>query len=167
MSLSFSGLKEEQAASLCQLRPLGPDPRCRHRRRRLIYKVAPLTVSSTRRPALAVPEASALTAAAGESGQRGECERERESAAPSGDQVSCRVSVPLPHSNPAPDNSTSQLNSTPQMEAQVHEVQFGVKQTIFTESVSVFNNDVMHLEENGEAFQRIVSRLINPKKKED
>lgn len=130
MSLSFSGLKEDQAASLCQLRPLGPDPRCRRRRRRLIYKVAPLTVSSTRRPALTHPEAPELTAVAGESGQRRECEKEQESAAPSRDQVSCRVSVPPPPSHPAPDNNTSYLNSTPQMEPQVHEVQFGVKPTI-------------------------------------
>lgn len=135
MSLSFSGLKEEQAASLCQLRPLGPDPRCRHRRRRLIYKVAPLTVSSTRRLALAVPEATALTAVAGESAEKGGCGKEQESAAPSGDRVSCRVSVPPLHSNPVPDNNISHLNYTPQMEPQAQKVQFGVKQTIFTETV--------------------------------
>lgn len=122
MSLSFPGFKEEQTASLCQLRPPGPDPRCRHRRRRLIYKVAPLTVSSTRRLALAIPEAASLTAAAGECGQRGECEREREAAAPGSDQVSCRMSVPPPHSSPAPDNNTSNLNSTPQIEPQGQEV---------------------------------------------
>lgn len=131
MSLSFSGLEEEQAASQCQRRPLGPDPRCRHRRRRSIYKVAPLTVSSARRLALAVPEASALTAGDGESGQEGGCEKEQESAAPSGDRVSCTVSVPPPHSNPAPDSNTSHLNSTQQMEPQVQEVQFGVKHTFF------------------------------------
>lgn len=123
MSLSFSDLKEEQAASLCQLRPLGPDPRSRRHRRRLIYKVAPLTVSSSRRLALGVPEAPALAVVAGESGPRVKSDKEQELAAPSSDPVSCRVSVPPPLSHPAPD-SNSNLNSTPAMEPQVHEVEF-------------------------------------------
>lgn len=130
MSLSFSGFKEEQTASLRQLRPPGPDPRCRHRRRRLIYKVAPLTVSSTRRLALAIPEASSLTAAAGDSGQRGECENEQEAAAPSSDQVSCWMSVPPPHSNPAPDKNTSNLQIEPQVQ-EVHSVAYISTQSVF------------------------------------
>lgn len=130
MSLSFSGFKEEQTASLRQLRPPGPDPRCRHRRRRLIYKVAPLTVSSTRRLALAIPEASPLTAAAGDSGQRAECEKEQEAAAPSSDQVSCWMSVPPPHSSPAPDKNTSNLQIEPQVQ-EVHSVTYISTQSVF------------------------------------
>lgn len=150
MSLSFSAFQEEQTASLCQLRPPGPDPRCRHRRRRLIYKVAPLTVSSTRRLALAIPEAASLAAAAGECGQRGESEREREAAAPASDQVPCRMSVPPPHSSPAPDSNTSNLNSTPQTEPHGQEVQSLAHSS--TGSGSIFNNRAMHLEENDEAI---------------
>lgn len=117
----FSGIKEEQAASLCQLRPPGPAPRCRHRRRRLIYKVAPLTVSSTRRAALTPLEASPLIATAAESVQE-ECEKEQESAAPSSDQVSSGLSVLPPESNPVPVNNTANPHLNPLMEPQLLEV---------------------------------------------
>lgn len=111
--------------------------------------MAPLTVSSTRRLALAIPEASSLTAAAGESGQKGECEKEPESAAPSSD-----LSVPLPQSNPAPDSNTSSLNLNLQMEPQMQEVQC----LTYVSSKSVFYFEIilrltMCLEENDEAFQ--------------
>uniref|UniRef100_A0A3B4UTK6 Si:ch211-220f12.4 n=1 Tax=Seriola dumerili TaxID=41447 RepID=A0A3B4UTK6_SERDU len=51
--------QQEQTASPCQTRlGPGPAPRRRPRKRRPIYKVAPLTVSSTRRAALTPLEAS-------------------------------------------------------------------------------------------------------------
>ncbi|KAG8012581.1 BEN domain-containing protein 7 [Nibea albiflora] len=67
--------RQEQAASPCQPRlGPGPAPCCRPRKRRPIYKVAPLTVSSTRRAALASLEASPIIAAPAESGKREEFE---------------------------------------------------------------------------------------------
>uniref|UniRef100_A0A8D0CVK9 BEN domain containing 7 n=1 Tax=Sander lucioperca TaxID=283035 RepID=A0A8D0CVK9_SANLU len=60
-------LMQTQKASPCQPRlGPGPAPRCRPRKRRPIYKVAPLTVSSTRRAALAPLEASPSIAAPSE-----------------------------------------------------------------------------------------------------
>ncbi|CAJ1056902.1 BEN domain-containing protein 7 [Xyrichtys novacula] len=51
--------RHEHAASPCQPRlGQGPPPRCRPRKRRPIYKVAPLAVSATRRAATAPLEAS-------------------------------------------------------------------------------------------------------------
>ncbi|XP_022610355.1 BEN domain-containing protein 7 [Seriola dumerili] len=63
--------QQEQTASPCQTRlGPGPAPRRRPRKRRPIYKVAPLTVSSTRRAALTPLEASPPIVALAESGKR-------------------------------------------------------------------------------------------------
>lgn len=113
--------KEEQAASPCQPRlGPGPAPHCRPRRRRPIYKVAPLTVSSTRRAALAPLEAPPLIAAPAESGQREECEKKHGSCIPSSDPVSSGMCVP-PQNNPLTINNTpnthlNQLREPPLLE---------------------------------------------------
>ncbi|XP_037622987.1 BEN domain-containing protein 7 [Sebastes umbrosus] len=99
--------RQEEAASPCQPRlGPGPAPRCRPRKRRPIYKVAPLTVSSARKAALGPLEASPpLLAAPAESGKREECEKERGSSTPNSHPVSSEVSV-LPHQkNPVTVNS--------------------------------------------------------------
>lgn len=115
--------KEEQAASLCQPRlGPGPAPRCRPRRRRPIYKAAPLTVSSTRRAALAPLEASPLIAAPAESGQKEECEKEQELSTPNSDPVSSGKSVLPPQNNPVTVNNTPKPHLNPLMEPQLLEV---------------------------------------------
>ncbi|XP_051237839.1 BEN domain-containing protein 7 isoform X1 [Dicentrarchus labrax] len=99
--------RQEQAASPCQPRlGPGPAPRCRPRKRRPIYKVAPLTVSSNRRAALAPLEASPLIAAPAESEKREECEKEQDSSTPNTHPVSSGVSVLPPQSNPVTANNT-------------------------------------------------------------
>ncbi len=99
--------RQEQAASPCQPRlGPGPAPRCRPRKRRPIYKVAALTVPSTRRAALAPLEASPLTVAPAESGKREECEKEQDSSTPNCHPVSSEVSVLPPQSNPVTVNNT-------------------------------------------------------------
>lgn len=86
--------RQEQAASPCQPRlGPGPAPRCRPRKRRPIYKVAPLTVSSTRRAALAPLEASPSIAAPAESGKSEECEKEHGLSTPNHHPVCSEVSV--------------------------------------------------------------------------
>uniref|UniRef100_A0A3P8S2C7 BEN domain containing 7 n=1 Tax=Amphiprion percula TaxID=161767 RepID=A0A3P8S2C7_AMPPE len=69
--------QQEQTASPCQPRlGPGPTPRRRPRKRRPIYKVAPVAVTSTRRAALSPLKASPLQAAPAESGKREECEKD-------------------------------------------------------------------------------------------
>lgn len=115
--------KEEQAASLCQPRlGPGPTPRCRPRRRRPIYKVAPLTISSTRRAALSPLEASPLIAAHVESGQKKGCEKEQESFTPNSDPVTLGESVLLPENNPVTVNKTPSPHLNQVMEPQLQEV---------------------------------------------
>ena len=99
--------RQEQAASPCQPRlGPGPAPRCRPRKRRPIYRVAPLTVSSTRRAALDPLEASPLGAASAESEKREPCEKGKDSSTPNSQTVSSGVSVLPPQSNPATVNNT-------------------------------------------------------------
>ncbi|XP_034541969.1 BEN domain-containing protein 7 [Notolabrus celidotus] len=92
--------KHEQAASLCQPRlGQGPPPRCRPRKRRPIYKVAPLTVSSTRRAAPAPLEASLYRAASSEAGKREVCKKEENSTTSNSHPICREISVlpsPLP-----------------------------------------------------------------------
>ncbi|XP_075946127.1 BEN domain-containing protein 7 [Anarhichas minor] len=92
--------RQGEAASSCQpcLGP-GPAPRCRSRKRRPIYKVAPLNVSSTRRAAIGPLEASPLIAAPAESGKREEREKEQGSSTPNSHSVSSEVSVLPPQKN--------------------------------------------------------------------
>lgn len=99
--------RQEQAVSPCQPRlGPGPAPRCRPRKRRPIYKVTPLTVSSNRRAALAPLEASPLTVAPAESEKRKECEKEQDSSTPNTHPVSSGVSVLPPQNNPVTANNT-------------------------------------------------------------
>ncbi|XP_035521420.1 BEN domain-containing protein 7 [Morone saxatilis] len=99
--------RQEQAVSPCQPRlGPGPAPRCRPRKRRPIYKMTPLTVSSNRRAALAPLEASPLTAAPAESEKRKECEKEQDSSTPNTHPVSSGVSVLPPQNNPVTANNT-------------------------------------------------------------
>lgn len=99
--------RQEQTASPCQPR-LGPGttPRRRPRKRRPIYKVAPVTVSSARRAALNPLDASPLTAAPADSG-KGE-ESEKDSSTASSHPVPSELSMLPPQSNPVTVNHTQQ-----------------------------------------------------------
>uniref|UniRef100_A0A3B4F286 Si:ch211-220f12.4 n=1 Tax=Pundamilia nyererei TaxID=303518 RepID=A0A3B4F286_9CICH len=69
--------KQERAASPSQPRlGAGPSPRHRPRKRRPIYRMAPLSVFSTRRAGLAPLDASLLKAAPVESVKKRECEKQ-------------------------------------------------------------------------------------------
>ncbi|XP_054475779.1 BEN domain-containing protein 7 [Anoplopoma fimbria] len=96
--------KQGEAASSCQTRlGSGPAPRCRPRKRRPIYKVAPLNVSS--RAALGPLEALPLIAAPAESAKREEREKEQCSSTPNSHSVSSGVSVLPPQKNPVTTNN--------------------------------------------------------------
>ncbi|XP_076589576.1 BEN domain-containing protein 7 isoform X1 [Chaetodon auriga] len=117
--------RQEQAASPCQPRFVpGPAPRCRPRKRRPIYRVAPLAVSSSRRAALAPLKASPLIPAPAESGKREECEKEQDSSPPHSHPVSSGVSVLPPQNNSVTVNNThkpllSQLREPQLLESEV------------------------------------------------
>ncbi|XP_018519651.1 BEN domain-containing protein 7 isoform X1 [Lates calcarifer] len=117
--------RQEQTGSPCQPRlGPGPTPRRRPRKRRPIYKVAPLTVSSTRRAALTPLEASPRIAAPAEPGKREESQKERDSPTASSHPISSEVSVLPPPNNPAAVNNThspllSQLREPQSSESEV------------------------------------------------
>lgn len=107
LSLLASLDRQEQAVSPCQPRlSPGPTPRRRPRKRRPIYKAAPLTVSATRKAALIPLEASPLIAAPAESGKKEESEKKQESCSPSSHPVSSEGSVLPPQNNPVTVNNT-------------------------------------------------------------
>uniref|UniRef100_UPI0037E8A55D BEN domain-containing protein 7 n=1 Tax=Semicossyphus pulcher TaxID=241346 RepID=UPI0037E8A55D len=106
--------KQEQAVSPCQPRlGQGSAPRCRPGKRRPVYKVAPLTVSSTRRAAPAPLEASPYTAAPAEAGEREGCEKEQNSSIPNSHPVCSEVSS---QNNPETVNNRHDLLLNPQRE---------------------------------------------------
>ncbi|XP_029289937.1 BEN domain-containing protein 7 isoform X3 [Cottoperca gobio] len=117
--------REEEAASPCKPRlGPGPAPRRRTRKRRPIYKVTPLTVSSTRRAAVAPLEASPPKAAPAESGKREDCEKAQGSSTPNSHSISCEVSVLPPQNNPVTVNNKhksllNQLREPQSLESEV------------------------------------------------
>uniref|UniRef100_A0A665UC77 Si:ch211-220f12.4 n=1 Tax=Echeneis naucrates TaxID=173247 RepID=A0A665UC77_ECHNA len=94
--------RQEQTVSPCQPRlSPGPAPRRRPRKRRPIYKVAPLTVSSARRAALTPPEASPLIVAPAESEETEESEKEQHSSTASTHPNSSEITMLPPQNNPS------------------------------------------------------------------
>ncbi|KAF7662902.1 hypothetical protein LDENG_00223230 [Lucifuga dentata] len=117
--------RQDQAASPCQTRfGPGPAPRRRPCKRRPIYKVAPLIVSSIRRSAVSPLETSSIIAAPAESGNREEHKKEQDSSTINSQLISSEVSVPPPQSNPTPENITknpifNQMRDSPSIESDV------------------------------------------------
>lgn len=101
--------KQERAASPSQPRlGAGPSPRHRPRKRRPIYRMAPLSVFSTRRAGLAPLDASLLKAAPVESVKKRECEKQ-DSSTTNNHPISSDIPVPPPQTNPVTVNNTSPL----------------------------------------------------------
>lgn len=127
MLLSFfpaSLERQEQAVSPCQPRlGPGPAPRRRPRKRRPIYKVAPLTVSTARRTALIPLDASTpLAAPVPAPVKREESEKKQDSCSSSSDPISSEGSVLPPQSNPVTVNNTHGLLLNQLKEPQLLEV---------------------------------------------
>lgn len=117
--------RQELTASPCQPRLCpGPIPRCRPRKRRPIYKVAPLTVSSARRASPGPPETSPLIAAPAETGKGKDCEKEQDSSTHNCHPGSSGVSVLPPQNKPATVNSTHSTLLNQLREPQSLEVMF-------------------------------------------
>ncbi|KAM3609389.1 uncharacterized protein V6R79_013958 [Siganus canaliculatus] len=110
--------RQELAASSCQLR-LGPGPATHHRarRRRPIYRVAPLTVCSSGKDTLKPLVVSPLTAAPAESRKSKECEKEQDSSNP----PVPGICVPPTHNNPKTVNNKDSLHLHQLKESQLSE----------------------------------------------
>ncbi|XP_041652398.1 BEN domain-containing protein 7 [Cheilinus undulatus] len=114
--------RQEQAAPPCLPRlGQGPAPRCRPRKRRPIYKVAPLTVSNSRKAAPAPPEASVYVAVPAEADYREGCEKEQKSSPPNSHPVCSEVSVLPSHNDPVTPNKTHNALLNPAKEPQLLE----------------------------------------------
>lgn len=111
--------RQEQAASPCQPRlGPGPAPRRRPHKKRPIYKVAPLIVSTTKR---AAPVTLPLTAAPAESRNKEESEKKQDLRSLNNNRISSEVPVLPPQHNPVTVSSTSvsllnQLRESSQLE---------------------------------------------------
>ncbi|XP_044212808.1 BEN domain-containing protein 7 [Thunnus albacares] len=118
--------RQEQAASPCQPRlGPGPAPRRRPRKRRPIYKVAPLTVSVARRSAVSAVEASPLIATPAESGKRDDCDKDQHSSTPNSHPVSSEVLVQPPQNNSETVNKTH--NSFLNQPREPHDIESDVR----------------------------------------
>ncbi|XP_042268110.1 BEN domain-containing protein 7 isoform X3 [Thunnus maccoyii] len=118
--------RQEQAASPCQPRlGPGPAPRRRPRKRRPIYKVAPLTVSVARRSAVSAVEASPLIATPAESGKRDDCDKDQDSSTPNSHPVSSEVLVQPPQNNSETVNKTH--NSFLNQPREPHDIESDVR----------------------------------------
>ncbi|KAF3688928.1 BEN domain-containing protein 7 [Channa argus] len=117
--------RQEQAVLPCQPRlGSGPTPRRRPRKRRPIYKVAPIIVSTARRTTINSPEASPPVDAPAESGKREELEKKQDSCSPINHSISSEVSVLPPQTTPVSVNNTqspllNELRETQLLESEV------------------------------------------------
>lgn len=115
--------RQEQAVSPCQPRlSPGPAPRRRPRKRRPIYKAAPLTVSAARRAALIPLEASPLIALHAQTKKGDESEKKQEPCSHSRHPIASEGSVVTPQNNPETGNSTDSPVLSQLREAQLSEV---------------------------------------------
>ncbi|KAK2842156.1 hypothetical protein Q5P01_012356 [Channa striata] len=116
--------RQEQAGLPCQPRlGPGPTPHRRPRKRRPVYKVAPLIVSTARRATPKSPEVSSPAAVPTESGKREESEKKKDSCSPINHPISSEVSVP-PQNTPVSVNNThspllNQLREPQSLESEV------------------------------------------------
>lgn len=99
--------RQEQTASSCQPRlGSGPAPCRRPRKRRPIYKVAPLSVSSIRRSGLSTVGESPLIVTPAESGKREDDDKDQNSNIPNSHPLSSEVLLQPPHKNSVTVNNT-------------------------------------------------------------
>ncbi|KAL7403195.1 hypothetical protein ABVT39_026099 [Epinephelus coioides] len=153
--------RHEQAASPCQPRlGPGPAPRCRPRKRRPIYK-APLTVSSTRKAALAPLEGSACTAAPAESVKREECETEQASTTPNSQPVSSEVSVPPPQNNPVTVNNRQDPLLNQLREPQQSEVRLAEDHDVYISKAQLDSILVNYTRSGSLLFRKLVCAFFD------
>ncbi|KAM6936917.1 BEN domain-containing protein 7 [Xenentodon cancila] len=119
--------RQDQAASACQPRiGLGSAPRRMHRKRRPIYRMAPLSASSTKKTAffpLGVSVLKATSAAPAESKKGEECEK-TDSSTPSVHPTSPDASMLLPQKDPVTVRNVhspllNQMRETQALESEV------------------------------------------------
>ncbi|XP_062245669.1 BEN domain-containing protein 7 [Platichthys flesus] len=156
--------RQEQTASPCQPRlGPGPAPRRRPRKRRPIYKVAPLSVSSTRRAALSPLEASPLIAALAESGKRQESENQRDESAANRHPVSSEVSVLPPRNNPVAFNNSQSplLNQLREPQSSESEVRLAKDYDVFISKAQLDSILVNYTRSGSLLFRKLVCAFFD------
>ncbi|XP_072241300.1 BEN domain-containing protein 7 [Leuresthes tenuis] len=155
--------RHEQGASSCQPR-LGPASTSRFmpRKRRPIYKVAPLSVFSNRRAALSSLGAPGLKAAPAESGKSEESEK-LDSATPNSHPVSCDVSVLPSQNNPAVVCNTQNppLNKLWEPQASESEVRLAEDYDVFISKVQLDSILVNYTRSGSLLFRKLVCAFFN------
>ncbi|XP_060933184.1 BEN domain-containing protein 7 [Limanda limanda] len=156
--------RQEQTASPCQPRlGPGPAPRRRPRKRRPVYKVAPLSVSGTRRAALNPLEASPLIAAPAESGKRQESENQQDASAANRHPVSPEVSVLPPHSNPVAFNNSQSplLNQLREPRSSESEVRLAKDYDVFISKAQLDSILVNYTRSGSLLFRKLVCAFFD------
>ncbi|KAM7396583.1 hypothetical protein PAMP_019616 [Pampus punctatissimus] len=155
--------RQEHAASPCQPRfGPGPAPRRRPRNRRPIYKVAPLTVSSTRRSALSPVEKFIATPA--ESGKK-DCEKDQDSSTSNSHPISSETSVQPPQNNSVTVNNThnsllNQLRKPQAIEAQ-SDVRLAEDYDVFISKAQLDSILVNYTRSGSLLFRKLVCAFFN------
>ncbi|KAM7414407.1 hypothetical protein PAMA_019294 [Pampus argenteus] len=155
--------RQEHAASPCQPRfGPGPAPRRRPRNRRPIYKVAPLTVSSTRRSALSPVEKRIATPA--ESGKK-DCEKDQDSSTSNSHPISSEMSVQPPQNNSVTVNNThnsllNQLRKSQTIEAQ-SDVRLAEDYDVFISKAQLDSILVNYTRSGSLLFRKLVCAFFN------
>ncbi|XP_051808553.1 BEN domain-containing protein 7 isoform X2 [Acanthochromis polyacanthus] len=154
--------RQEQTASPCQPRlGPGPTPRRRPRKRRPIYKVAPVAVTSARRAALSPLKASPLQAAPAESGKREECEKD--SSTPNIHPISSDVSVLPPQTDPVTVNNTHSplLNQLKEPQAVESEVRLAEDYDVFISKAQLDSILVNYTRSGSLLFRKLVCAFFD------
>ncbi|XP_062277471.1 BEN domain-containing protein 7 [Scomber scombrus] len=156
--------RQEQAASPCQPRlGPGPAPRRRPRKRRPIYKVAPLTVCSTRRSGLSTVEASPLTVTPAESGKRED--DDKDSNTTNSHPISYEVLGQPPQKNVVTVNNThnSLLSQrrTPQAIVEQSDVRLAEEYDVFISKAQLDSILVNYTRSGSLLFRKLVCAFFN------
>ncbi|XP_041851880.1 BEN domain-containing protein 7 [Melanotaenia boesemani] len=154
--------RQEQTASPCQPR-LGPSSTSRHmpRKRRPVYKVAQLSVSSTRRAALSTEGTSTLKAAPTESEKREECEK-LDSSTANVHPISCDVSTFPAQNDPVAQSTLNPLlNQFQESQALESEVRLAEDYDVFISKAQLDSILVNYTRSGSLLFRKLVCAFFD------
>nr|XP_020513431.1 BEN domain-containing protein 7 [Labrus bergylta] len=158
--------RQEQAASPCQPPRIGqgPTPRCRPRKRRPIYKVAPLTVPSARRATPPAPlEASTYMAVPVDAREEEGCEKEQNSSTANSHPVCSEVSVLPCQNNPVTvDNAhNARLNLTKEPQLLESEVRLAKDYDVYISKAQLDSILVNYTRSGSLLFRKLVCAFFD------
>lgn len=154
--------KQEQAVSPGQPHLSGPAPRHRPFKRRPVYRVPPLTVSSVRR-AVTSAEASPTIAAPAESGNGHECDKEPEVAGVHSFSSEAAVVALPPQDNPETSNNahTSLLNQPRKPPASESEVRLAEDHDVFISKAQLDSILINYTRSGSLLFRKLVCAFFD------